>query len=49
MFKKRVETPMDTTATATINTTATTPSTVKSKKFPAMFKKMMLSSSLNNF
>lgn len=45
MFKKRVENPMDTTtATATINTTATTPTTVKSKKFPAMFKKMMLSS-----
>lgn len=51
MFKKRTEKyfekSMDTNATTTtITTTTTAPNenTLKSKKFPTMFKKMMLSS-----
>lgn len=40
-----MENSMDTTTTASTTTTAT----LKSKKFPTMFKKMMLSSQLNIF
>jgi len=49
MFKKRtekyLEKSMDTNATTTTTTTtAPNENTLKSKKFPTMFKKMMLSS-----
>lgn len=43
-----MEISMDTTTTAS-TTTTTAASTLKSKKFPTMFKKMMLSSQFNNF
>jgi len=58
MFKKYSEKslvlPMDTTSTTSTTTTnttsiSTTTNTLKSKKFPAMFKKMMLSSKLYYF
>lgn len=49
MFKKRTEKSaeksMDTTTTASTTTTTN----LKSKKFPTMFKKMMLSSKFCNF
>jgi len=41
MFKKNMNSSMDTTTTTTTTTTATT---LKSKRFPTMFKKIMLSS-----
>lgn len=42
MIKKLMEQSM-------MDTVATTTTTLKSKKFPTMFKKMMLSSKFHNF